>query len=127
MALSSFASPDLRLDQIGQSRINKLAPRPSRLEDTGLSEAFVADLVAKQLLDRGALSIAELSSLLALAGSIVEGILNFMRSEARIEVKPRVGIEQALVYSLTQAGRATALDATGSDYSWAQYRKERNA
>ena len=111
MAFSGFASPDLRLDQIGQSRINNLAPRPSQLEDTGLSEAFVADLVAKQLLDRGALSIAELSSLLALAGSIVEGILNFMRSEARIEVKPRVGVEQALVYSLTQAGRTTAMDA----------------
>jgi len=111
MAFSTFASPDLRLDQVGQSRINKLAPRPTRLKDTGLSEAFIADLVAKQLLDRGALSIAELSSLLALAGSIIEGILNFMRGEARIEVKPRVGIEQALVYSLTEAGRATALDA----------------
>jgi len=111
MAFSGFASPDQRLDQIGQSRINKLAPRPSQLDDTGLSEAFVADLVAKHLLDRGALSIADLSSLLALTGSIIEGILNFMRTEARIEVKPRVGIDRALVYSLTQAGRVTAMDA----------------
>ena len=111
MAISGFASSDLRLDQIGQAKISKLAPRPIELQETGLSEAFVADLVAKQLLDRGALSIAELSSLLALAGSVVEGILNFMRGEARIEVKPRAGHNQALSYSLTEAGRTSALDA----------------
>ena len=111
MAFSSFANSDLRLDQIVQAKISKLAPRPTRIEDTGLSEGFLADLVVKQLLDRGALSIAELSSLLALAGSIVEQILNFLRSEARIEVKPRSGNEQTLFYSLTQAGRASALDA----------------
>ena len=84
MAISGFVSSDLRVDQVGQAKISKLAPRPTKVEDTGLSEAFLADLVAKQLLDRGALSIAEMSSLLALAGSIVEKILNFMRGEARI-------------------------------------------
>jgi predicted ATPase with chaperone activity len=111
MALSRFASADIRLDEIGQAKISKLAPRPTQLEDTGLSETFVADLVAKHLLDRGTLTIAELSSLLALAGSIVERILNFMRGEARIEVKPRAGHDQALSYALTEAGRSSALDA----------------
>ena len=101
----------MRLDEIGQAKISKLAPRPTKLEETGLSETFVADLVAKHLLDRGALTIAELSARLALAGSIIEKILNFMRGEARIEVKPRTGNDQALSYSLTEAGRASALDA----------------
>jgi len=111
MALSRFASADVRLDEIGQAKISKLAPRPTQLDETGLSETFVADLVAKQLLDRGTLTIAELSSLLALAGSIIEQILNFMRGEARIEVKPRTGHDQALSYALTEGGRASALDA----------------
>lgn len=111
MAISRFASSDVRLDEIGQAKISKLAPRPTKLEDTGLSETFVADLVAKHLLDRGALTIAEMSSRLALAGSIIEKVLNFMRGEARIEVKPRTGQDQALSYSLTEAGRASALDA----------------
>ena len=111
MAITHFASTDTRLDEIGQAKISKLAPRPTRLEDTGLSETFVADLVAKHLLDRGALTIADLSSRLALAGSIIEKVLNFMRGEARIEVKPRTGNDQALSYSLTEAGRASALDA----------------
>ena len=111
MAISQFASSDTRLDEIGRAKISKLAPRPTKLEDTGLSETFVADLVAKHLLDRGALTIAEMSSRLALAGSIIEKILNFMRGEARIEVNPRTGHDQALSYSLTEAGRASALDA----------------
>ncbi len=111
MAISNFASSDTRLDEIGRAKISKLAPRPTQLEDTGLSETFVADLVAKHLLDRGALTIAEMSSRLALAGSIIEKVLNFMRGEARIEVKPRAGNDQALSYSLTEGGRASALDA----------------
>jgi predicted ATPase with chaperone activity len=111
MAISGFSSSDVRLDHLGQAKISKLAPRPTDLQDTGLSESFVADLVAKHLLTRGALSIAELSALLALAGSIVERILNFMRSEARIEVKPRTGQQKALSYALTEGGRVSALDA----------------
>ena len=111
MAFSVFSSSDLRLDHIGQATISKLAPRPTQLQETGLSEAFVADLIAKQILDRGALSIAEMSGLLALAGSIIERVLNFMRSEARVEVKPRAGHQEALSYSLTELGRVSALDA----------------
>ena len=111
MAFSVFSSSDLRLDHIGQAKISKLAPRPTQLQETGLSEAFVADLIAKQILDRGALSIAEMSGLLALAGSIIERVLNFMRSEARVEVKPRAGHQEALSYSLTEVGRVSALDA----------------
>lgn len=111
MAISTFSNSDLRLDHLGQARISKIAPRPTGIEDTGLSVAFLADLVAKHILDRGALSIAEMSELLALSGSIVEQVLNFMRSEARVEVKPRSGFKEALSYSLTELGRVSALDA----------------
>ena len=58
-------------DQLSLLRASKLAPRPAKLPDTGLSETFVADLIAKHLLDRGTLALAELSAILALAGSIV--------------------------------------------------------
>ena len=75
-------------DQLSLVRASKLVPRPTKLADTGLSQTFVADLVAKQLLDRGTLSLVELSSIVALAGSIIESVLNFMRDEALIEVRP---------------------------------------
>jgi tetratricopeptide (TPR) repeat protein len=62
-------------------RLQKLAPRPVRLEDTGLSETFVADLLSKHLLQGGVLTMAELTSRLALAGPIVEAVINFMRKD----------------------------------------------
>jgi len=98
-------------DQLGLARASKLAPRPTRLSETGLSETFVADLIAKHLFDRGTLSLGELSTIIALAGSIVESVLNFMRTEARVEVRPGQASSAGLAYTLTERGRVSALDA----------------
>ena len=98
-------------DQLGLMRASKLAPRPTKLSDTGLSETFVADLIAKHLFDRGTLSLGELSTILALAGSIIENVLNFMRTEARVEVRPGQASTAGLAYTLTERGRVSALDA----------------
>jgi len=98
-------------DQLSLVRASKLVPRPTKLADTGLSQTFVADLVAKQLLDRGTLSLVKLSSIVALAGSIIESVLNFMRDEALIEVRPGKASATGLMYTLTDRGRVTALDA----------------
>ena len=98
-------------DQLSLLRASKLVPRPTKLADTGLSQTFVADLVAKQLLDRGTVSLVELSSIVALAGSIIESVLNFMRDEALIEVRPGKASATGLMYTLTDRGRVTALDA----------------
>ena len=98
-------------DQLSLVRASKLVPRPTTLADTGLAETFVTDLLAKQLLERGTLALAELSSLTALAGSIVEGVLNFMRTEGLIEVRPGRSNATGLAYSLTDRGRGNALDA----------------
>ncbi len=98
-------------DQLGLLRASKLAPRPAKLSETGLSETFVADLIAKHLFDRGTLSLSALSAVVALAGSIIEGVLNFMRTEARVEVRPGQASSAGLAYTLTERGRVTALDA----------------
>jgi len=98
-------------DQLGLMRASRLAPRPTRLSDTGLTETFVADLIAKHLFDRGTLSLGELSTIVALAGSIIEGVLNFMRTEARVEVRPGQASSAGLAYTLTERGRVSALDA----------------
>ncbi len=98
-------------DQLGLMRASKLAPRPTKLSDTGLTETFISDLIAKHLFDRGTLSLGELSTIIALAGSIIEGVLNFMRAEARVEVRPGQASSAGLAYTLTERGRVTALDA----------------
>ena len=92
-------------------RLAALAPRPQTLEATGLNERFVADLIAKHLHTAGTLTIADLVERLALSGPIIEKVINFMRREARVEVRPRTDPRGTLPYALTDTGRNTALDA----------------
>jgi hypothetical protein len=94
-----------------EHRIAALAPRPQDLADTGLSERLLADLVAKHLYGAGTLTLAELSERLALSGPILEKVLNFMRREARIEIKPRPDGAGTLPYGLTERGRTSAAEA----------------
>lgn len=101
----------LRIDDLGQAKVARLAPRPANLVDTGLTETFLADLISKHILDRGTMTISDLSAAIALSGSIVEKVLNFMRSEARVQVKPAGDLSRGLSFSLTERGRAAALDA----------------
>lgn len=93
------------------ARLETLAPRPQSLAATGLKDRFVADLIAKHLHTAGTLTLAELTDRLGLSGPIVEKILNFMRREARVEVRPRVDGNGTLPYALTDHGRNSALDA----------------
>ena len=98
-------------DELGLLRLSRLAPRPRSLEDTGLPRELVVDLLAKQLLDKGTPSLAKLADAMCLPGSIIEGLLDYMRSEALVEVRPNLGDISGLRYALTDRGRASALDA----------------
>lgn len=100
-----------------ETRLAALAPRPQTMETAGLSERFLADLIAKHLHSAGTLTLAELSERVALSGPIIEKVLHFMRREARVEVKPRTDNNGTLPYALTDIGRNSALDAfTRSGY-----------
>ena len=98
-------------DQFSLSRLARLAPRPVRLEDTGLSRDLLVSLVGKHLLDLGSSTISRLSQGLCLPGAIVEDILNFMRSEALVEVRASQPNQPGLIYALTDRGRNAANDA----------------
>ena len=63
---------------------------------------FVSDLIAKHILDRGTLSLVELARGLMLAGSILETVLEFMRSEALVEIRPNRAEHPGLHYALTE-------------------------
>ena len=98
-------------DQLGLMRLARLAPRPKSLDDTGLPRELLVDLIAKHLLDKGTLSLAELSTAMCLPGSLLETLLNFMRTEAMIEISPNRSNQPGLNYNLTDRGRSAALDA----------------
>jgi predicted ATPase with chaperone activity len=110
MSDNSNAAQDT-VNPIESMRFRKVAPRPKCVEDTGLSREFLADLTAKHLQAQGTLSLAALANALCLSGAIVEHVLNFMRGEARIEVRPGRAENAGLNYALTERGRNGALDA----------------
>lgn len=105
--------------RLALKRLESIAPRPNRLDETGLGQTFVADLVAKHLFDGGVMTLGQLTNRLALAGPILEEILNFMRGEARVEIRGKAsdGSMANLRYALTERGRVSAQDAlTRSGY-----------
>lgn len=91
--------------------VSPLAPRPRSIEDTGLSQDFLAELILKHLYTAGVLDLRQLAERTALAGSILETVLNFLRTEACTEVRGNNGASSGLRYALTDRGRAGALDA----------------
>ena len=105
-----------RVANLALGRLEKLAPRPNTLADTGLSEAFLGDLVVKHLFDGGVLTMATLTERLALSGPILEEIINFLRKEARVEIRGAMadGSASNLRYALTERGRATAQGCTAA-------------
>jgi hypothetical protein len=89
----------------------EIAPRPRTVKETGLSEQFLADLLAKYLNDGGVLTIGQLAERSALAGTVIEGVLDFLRREGCVEVRGQDEVSGGLRYALTDRGRNNALDA----------------
>ncbi len=83
---------------------------PQTLEETGLSNTFLVELVAKTMFQLGLTKLLELTAQLRLPGSVIEGICQFMRRELLLEVMRRGQNEADIEYELTQAGRARALE-----------------
>jgi hypothetical protein len=92
--------------------LTRLSPRPRVLQETGLSELFIADLLAKHLQAGGVLTLVELVRRVALAGPILEKILAFMKREGLIEIRSQVEKNAGLRYALTDKGRSAALEAS---------------
>lgn len=98
------------------TRAGCMAPRPKSIAETGLSVTFLGDLLEKHLLQAGVLTLGSMIKRMALAGPILEDVLNFLRREGRIEVRARTFDEHALRYALTERGRESArvaLDRSG--------------
>lgn len=103
------------LPESAEKITNLLAPRPVNLQDTGLSDLLVADLLIKHLYEGGVLDLGQLSERLALAGSILQDLLAFLREEGQVEVRGRCPDSGALRYALTDRGRSSAAQALQRD------------
>lgn len=85
-----------------------LAPKPATLEETGLSDEFVTDLILRLLYARGAHTLFDLSRVLTLAGSIIEPVINNLRYQATVESTAEAGRK---LFRLTDKGRRSAQEA----------------
>jgi hypothetical protein len=92
-------------------QLTSLAPRPQTLADTGLNMHFTYELIAKHLYNAGVLTLHELSQRLALAASVLEEVIGFLRQDAYIEIRGAIDGKVGLRYALTDRGRALALDS----------------
>lgn len=91
--------------------IRQVAPRPRNLAETGLTQEFLCDLLAKHCYWGGVLNQQQLVERTALAWPVLESLLNFMRTSGYIEVLSPNENSMLLRYSLTERGRNLALDA----------------
>jgi predicted ATPase with chaperone activity len=106
---SNFSSPSLR---------HAFAPRPRTIEETGLTFDFIAALVCKHLHVNGVSDLHQLSENIALAGNILETILDDLRKQNKVEILAASQTSKGLRYALTDKGTAEALLALSkSGYS----------
>lgn len=96
-----------------RSAVQRLAPQPCTIRETGLTDSFLGELVCKHLFDAGVLDMSRLVERLALTGAVLEEVLAFLRKDGRVEVLGQGSQTggQMLRYGLTERGRSVARDA----------------
>lgn len=86
-------------------------PPPATLQETGLTEEFVAGLLLKALYTRGARLGLELSDLLALPMGLLDDILRDLQERRLVEVPATRGPSRSeFVFGLTGQGRVRAAE-----------------
>jgi hypothetical protein len=83
-----------------------LVRAPRNLEDLGLPESMVVDLVLRRTMADGRTSIARLSGSLCLSHSLTESVVIILREKKLVEFEGMVGRDYVIV--LTDAGKALA-------------------
>src|SRR5690242_18900488 len=88
---------------------------PQTIEDLGISQALVLDLMLRRLLLEGHCSLAILSKKLRLSIPVIDSVFRHMRQQQLVEVKGMIGNDYN--FALSAAGRALA----GERFQVSQY------
>lgn len=85
---------------------------PQTLEETGLTQTFIADLVLKVLYEKGKLTAADISAATCLPlARILEQVLEHLRAEHLVEVKGGSSAPSTYIHDLSAAGTERAKEA----------------
>jgi hypothetical protein len=91
-------------------------PVPETLEETGLPESLVQQLILKMLYTRGDLLGRDLSEALGLKFSLIEEIIAFFKQQRFIQAKSSLGMgNSTVVFALTETGRTYARECMDSN------------
>lgn len=111
MSLHPFPGSSDAFERTSAPMSGLATPRaPRTIEETGLAQSFLVELLAKTMVVRGMTRLVDLAQALALPGMVIEALAQFMRREALVEVTRRGQNEADLHYELTAAGRARAAE-----------------
>ena len=89
----------------------ELIKQPRSLEEADVDSELIVDLTLKHLYDGGSLDLGELAERMAIAGIIVEAIVDELRNDFKIKVITGHSGDAYLRYQLTDLGRTEAQHA----------------
>ncbi|WP_116472739.1 P-loop NTPase family protein [Zobellella maritima] len=90
-------------------------PKPKTLADTGLSRELLHRLILRHIQEDGPQSLAALTNKLCLRGSIVDPLLQELKSLQLLEVRATGRAEDAIRYALTNKGQYEAQEVSARD------------
>ena len=97
-------------------------PKPKTLQDTGIPEIFIADLMLKHCFYLNVFTLGELTTRLKLPTNVITPVLDFLRQEKFVELRgpdPLKPTSNALGlshrYGLTEGGKKRAAQLLGYD------------
>src|SRR5215472_110443 len=84
-------------------------PEPESLEQTGLAESTVEQLIIKILYFRGDLYGQDLSNAIGLRFSVIQEIVEGLKLRHHVQIKKSMGVGNvAALFALTETGRSRA-------------------
>ncbi|MHA6963634.1 AAA family ATPase [Zobellella denitrificans] len=92
-----------------------LLPKPRTLAETGLSRELLFRLILRHLQEEGSLSLPILSERLCLRGSIVEPLLQELKTLQLVEVRASGRMDEPIRYALTNKGQYEAQEVSARD------------
>ena len=91
-------------------------PVPETLQETGLADSTLQQLILKLLYARGDMLGRELSEALGLKFSLIEGTIDFFKQQHFIQAKKSLGMGNSTVlFALTETGRNSARECMESN------------
>lgn len=92
-----------------------LLPKPKTLADTGLSRELLFRLILRHVQEEGSLSLPVLSERLCLRGSIIEPLLQELKTLQLVEVRASGRMDEPIRYALTGKGQYEAQEVSARD------------